>query len=148
MNKPMPNINDNRGVMVLVLVIIMLVATVIAGVSLMQFTTVETSIVGNQRQFKQDFYAADGGIEFVMARPATALAPIGDQINSSYTYTDTDLPDIIDGSNVIVTLSRRTNPPVDLGYSVTDFTARHYTINARRNQQALRVGSWKAFPKN
>lgn len=143
MPKPLDN---SDGMIVLVLVSIMLVAMVISGVALMRYANLETRMAGNQRHYKQNFFTADSGVEFVFSRPATALAPVGAEIGNSYTMPQTSLPDFLQATTVTTTLKRQSNPPVGLGYSVTDFKARYYEVSSVRADQRIQAGAWKVFP--
>ena len=138
MPKPLEN---SDGMIVLVLV-----AMVISGVALMRYANLETRMAGNQRHYKQNFFAADSGVEFVFARPAAALAPVGAEIGNNYTMPSTSLPDFLQDASVTTTLTRQANPPVGLGYSVTDFRARYYQVDSVRGDQRVQAGAWKVFP--
>ncbi len=147
MQKRLELINNQDGMMVLMMVTIMLVAVVITGVVLMKTATLDTKIVGNQRVYKQDFYAIDSGLEQVYANPSDPLSSIGIDLNATYTYLAADLPDILQGVTISVDLEAITNPPIGSGYSVTDFRARHYMIDSSKGSMQVRSGSYKIFPK-
>ena len=145
MNRPYL-MNNSDGMIVLVLVAIMLVATVISGVALMRYANLETRMAGNQRHYKQSFFAADSGIELVFARPATALGPVGAEVGNDYTLPQTSLPDFLQGASITAKLVRQSNPPIGTGYSVNNFKSRYYEVTSIHGDQRIQAGAWKVFP--
>jgi hypothetical protein len=60
--KPANRLNDQKG-MALVVALIMLLVLTLIGLSAVSMSTYETNIAGNERVYNLAFYTADGGIE-------------------------------------------------------------------------------------
>jgi hypothetical protein len=68
---PIPNrrvsvLRDSQGVVIILALLILLVATLI-GISAVSTTTTETKIAGNERLYNNAFYVADAGIDYFYA---------------------------------------------------------------------------------
>jgi len=133
--------------MILVIVLLVLVSAIIIGITVMSSSTIETKIAGNERQYKQDFYTAESGINYAIANAAIAMTSIGITINGTYVYSSTGLPSLLGNTGINVRLTAITNPPVGSGFSVNDFKAYYYRLISNKANQSIEVGIWKAFPK-
>ena len=60
--KPTNRLKDQKG-MALVVALIMLLVLTLIGLSAVNMSTYETNIAGNERVYNLAFYTADGGIE-------------------------------------------------------------------------------------
>ena len=56
-------VSDSRGVVIILALLMLLVATLI-GISAVSTTTTETKIAGNERLYNNAFYLADAGIDY------------------------------------------------------------------------------------
>jgi len=144
-------LKNNSG-MVLALVLIVMVATIIVGVTLISNSTVETKIVGNERAYNQNFLSAESAAEYVIPMfDAVASANIWNVDNvrdiSAQLQTPTT-PAIIAGATVEMTLRRTGTPPVGSGTSAANSEAYYFRIRSVSNDQDVETGVWKAFPKS
>jgi Tfp pilus assembly protein PilX len=140
------SIKNNEGV-VLVMVLLVLIATIIIAVFVTRSSTTETKIAGNERIYKQNYYAAESGADYAMANNSPALAWLGINVGSTYQYATTTLPTTISNTAVTVRLTSITKPKPGTGFSVNDFRFRNYQIVSTDSGQAVEIGAWKAFPK-
>ena len=139
----------NEDGAVLVLVLLVLVAAIIIGTTLMKSTATETKIAGNERVYQQDFYACEAAGELTKAR--------FDLIISNFNLvqdTPVDVSGSINGtgpvinSQVTINLKRSGNPPDNSGMGVASSYANFYEIRTTINSKTIRRGVWKAFPKS
>ncbi|MEA3222850.1 MAG: pilus assembly PilX N-terminal domain-containing protein [Thermodesulfobacteriota bacterium] len=133
--------------MVLVLVLVVLLAAIVIGITVMRSSTIEARIAGNERIYKQDFYVAESGIDYALVTSAIPMSSIGLTINGTYNYSSLGLPAILSGTGINLRLIKITNPPVGSGFSANDFKAHYYRVASSKTNQAIDVGAWKAFPK-
>jgi Tfp pilus assembly protein PilX len=77
--KPITRLNEQKG-MALVVALIMLLVLTLIGISAISMTTFETNIAGNERIYNLAFYTADGGIENFRGRVS----------NGEFTYSAID----------------------------------------------------------
>jgi hypothetical protein len=127
-------LSNQRGTALVIALLVMVTATVIAiGAS---FTsTTEVAISGNQRQYTEAFFVADGGLELVKSYflDNYTLFPesIGDQVRLE------DVPDTspfsrlgytlkLDLTESKVTKIREGNPPKGRGISSVHFKGNYY----------------------
>ncbi len=139
---------DESG-MVLVIVLLVIMATIVLGVSVMRSSTIENKVIGNVKQYKEDFYIADSGIDYALEDFIAATTTLGITVNTTggYTYPQSEMPEIISGLDLRMYLSGMRNPPVGKGYSVDDFRARYYRLRSTKGEVDIEAGSWKAFPR-
>lgn len=149
MSKPNYLLNSD-GMVVIVMVALILVLMLISSLALVRYSGLDLLISGNQRTYKQDFYAADSGIDLILAKPSLALADSKVMTADGYTLPSSALPtsSILSGTEVTTRLVRQANPPVGMGYSVNDLKCNYYTIVSRKNDQRIQAGAWKIFPRN
>ena len=67
-----PVLRDDRGVSLVVALLILLVLTIL-GISAINTTTFETNIAGNERLYNNAFYAADSGVDYFYGTISTYL---------------------------------------------------------------------------
>jgi hypothetical protein len=67
-----PVLRDDRGVSLVVALLILLVLTIL-GISAINTTTFETNIAGNERIYNNAFYAADSGVDYFYGTISTYL---------------------------------------------------------------------------
>ncbi|HDP25261.1 MAG TPA: hypothetical protein ENN34_07435 [Deltaproteobacteria bacterium] len=138
--------NDQNG-MVLVLVLIVLVAAIITGVTLMRTSSLETRIAGNERAFTVSFNNLESATTYALIAHTAALGSVATSIGASYTFPSGNLPEIITQTDVSMELTRIAKPPKGRGYDPSQ-KARFYRVEAESSvsSQNLSVGAWKAFP--
>jgi len=138
-------ITDKKGV-VFVMVLIFMLATMTVGITVMRSTITETKIVGNERDYNQDFYLVESAAEIII--------PQFDDIVSVQTWdknSRTDVSDkipntsIINGANVGMTLVR-TGSHTGSGSSAANTVSYYFKIDSSINNQSLDMGVWKVFP--
>lgn len=137
----------NEDGMVMILVLLVLVSVIIMGVQVMQTSTTETRIAGNEREYKQDFYAADSAVDYALENYGDALKAVKVTVGNEYQYNTDAFPDLIKANTLGLSLTGIQNPPIGSGFSVDDFRCRYYTMQSGRGQQTIEAGAWKPFPK-
>ncbi len=140
-------LKDMKG-MVLVMVLLVMTASVIIGVSAMRTSLYETRIAGNERLYKQQFYEAESGADFALTNNSNALASVKDDLHSSYNYAAGGLPEFINAVDIRVDLQSVGKPPLGEGFSPDRFRSRYYAVRSGSGAQTVEVGFWKVFPKN
>ena len=100
--KPKIPFRDQRGLVYVVALLVLLVLTLI-GMGAMTTTTFEAGIAGNERVYNQAFYAADGGIE-----DFRATAPSNADFMATPAETGTYYPDpkAVGGSTYEITWNK------------------------------------------
>ncbi len=139
---------NNRG-MALVMVLIVLVATTIIGVFGMRTATLETKITGNERAYKQSFYAAEGAGEFFITQFDNIMTQNAINLNQTLDLSDSlpgGLP--ISVAGLTITLSTTGMPPIGSGTSVSQTQTNYYRISTSIDNHNVVVGVWKSFPTN
>jgi Tfp pilus assembly protein PilX len=138
----------NQEGMVLILVLVVLVAAIITGISIMRSSTLETKIAGNERVYAQNVYELESATSYAVITHTTAISAVTTSTGASYTYPKDSLPDAINDTNLSMELVTIKKPPLGKGMDPSLFKARYYRINASENSvnQTLQVGTWKPFP--
>jgi Tfp pilus assembly protein PilX len=146
-DKMLDQLNNEDGA-VLVLVLVVLVAAIIIGTTLMRSTAIETKIAGNERVYQQEFYACEAAGELTKARFDSIVSKVildenqtidvSSSINGTGPVTD---------SKVTITFKGSGNPPDNSTVSPAKFYANYYEISTTINGKTIRRGVWKAFPK-
>jgi Tfp pilus assembly protein PilX len=142
------NIIKNQEGMVLILVLVVLVAAIITGISIMRTSTLETKIAGNERIYAQNVYELESATAYAVITHTTAISSVATSTGASYTYPKDLLPDTIYNTNLSMELVAIKKPPLGKGIDPSLFKARYYRINASEDSgsQTLQVGTWKTFP--
>jgi Tfp pilus assembly protein PilX len=142
---------DQEG-MVLVLVLIILVAAIITGVTIMRTSALEARIAGNERVYTNNFNSLESAVTLALTESTLALASVATTTGRTYTYPEDSvenfLPDHTFNINLTMTLSTIKKPPKGSG-SDPNMKARYYTIQATHvgGSQSLTVGAYKVFPQ-
>lgn len=141
-------VKTEEGV-VLVMVLIVLVATIIMGIMLTRSSFFETKISGNQRSYKNAFYATEGASDYLISDFDRIMNPIASPAQGVPLNLTSTLPTAnpISGATLTLTFDRSGVPPVGSGTSAANTFANYYLIDSNLDQQNIRVGIWKAFPK-
>src|SRR4030066_41005 len=64
---PCSILQDNKGVSLVIALLILLVLTLL-GISAISTTTFETNIAGNERLYNRAFYSSDAGVDYFFSR--------------------------------------------------------------------------------
>lgn len=141
-------LQDREG-MVLILVLIVLVAAIITGVTIMRTSALEARIAGNERAYVDNFNTLESATSYALTMNTAALSAVATSIGTSYTYPDDSLPQNLRDAHVTVTaeLDRIGKPPKGAGYDPS-LKSRFYTFEAidDSGNQRLTVGAYKVFP--
>jgi Tfp pilus assembly protein PilX len=141
---------DQEG-MVLILVLIILVAAIITGVTIMRTSALEARIAGNERVYAENFNNLESAVTLALIMNTAALATVATTTNRTYDYPESAvqgfLPDHYQNVQLKLTLVKVKKPPKGSG-SGTKLMARYYTIQASDagGNQSLTVGAYKVFP--
>jgi Tfp pilus assembly protein PilX len=142
---------DQEG-MVLILVLIILVAAIITGVTIMRTSALEARIAGNERVYTDNFNNLESAVTLALTTNTLALASVATTTGKTYDYpvasVESFLPNHSFNVNLMMTLSSIKKPPKGSG-SDPNMKARYYTIQATRagGSQSLTVGVYKIFPQ-
>ncbi|MEA3222869.1 MAG: PilX N-terminal domain-containing pilus assembly protein [Thermodesulfobacteriota bacterium] len=136
---------NNQEGMVLVLVLVVLLAAIVIGITVMRSSTIEARIAGNERAYKRDFYTAESAGNYAVANfDAFASSTI---INMNTTYPlSPPVGSMISSATISVQLTRTGTSPVGEGTSATQVTTNYYKIISDINNQNIEIGVWKNFP--
>jgi Tfp pilus assembly protein PilX len=147
-DKMIDQIKNEDGA-VLVLVLLVLIATIIIGTTLMKSSATETKIAGNERVYQQDFYTCEAAGELTKARFDSIVSTLNLEqnipVNISSSINGTGP---VTNSTVTLTLINKGNPPDSSGMGVASSYANFYEIKTTVNGKTIRKGVWKAFPKS
>ncbi len=146
-------INNEEG-MVLIMVLIVLVATIIIGVTMMRTTTIDTKIAGNERQNTNDFYLAEGALEFAF-QDCERYTTMGENVTYNYTASPSGVvPNQLNGINKMTAkrLYNQAVPFAEDGQYVfsqggkAQMTAMHYHIETSKNNEEIHCNMMKVVP--
>lgn len=141
----MPNANiNNQDGMVLVLVLLVLLASTLIGVASLRSATTDVRIIGNDARFSKDLYTAEANINtaiwetrYWVDKPSAYPMCEGSYKGKSLNKAN-DIEIVSDGKG---------QPPRGSGYSVTAFRAGYYNITSRQGNAAIQAGAWMIEPK-
>ena len=142
---------DQEGV-VLILVLIILVAAIITGVTIMRTSALEARIAGNERVYSENFNNLESAVTLALTTNTLALASVATTTGRTYDYPEASVESFLpaDSQNITLrlTLSAVKKPPKGSG-SDPNMKARYYTIQATNagGSQSLTVGVYKIFPQ-
>ncbi len=134
--------------MVLVLVLIVLVASVIIGVTSLKTSNTEIKLAGNERVYIQRFMDTEAACDFAEIVYATAVDTAEVQVANGYDYPEDTLPDNLRG-NVDVNLRFSNKSKAPVGYDVTRFERHNYVITSTNvnGSHTVETGGWKIFAR-
>jgi len=164
-------LNNDRGYVLLVAVIMLSVVMMI-GYAAIRTTTTELQISGNQKLIVNEFYSAEGGAITMMETPDTWLTTpflTGGETASKFTgsvdvnsdgendaaveircieETGTSIGGLSAAANSFPAMDHIGPPPVGSGYSLKYFEVRRYGVTATaEGSSRVQVGMWKVFNK-
>jgi hypothetical protein len=142
------NIIRNQEGMVLILVLVVLVAAIITGISIMRTSSLETKVAGNEHVYAQNVYELESATTYAVITHTTAISSVATSTGTSYTFPKDSLPDEINKTDLSMELVTIKKPPLGKGIDPSLFKARYYRIDASDDSgnQTLQVGAWKPFP--
>jgi len=142
---------DQEG-MVLILVLIILVAAIITGVTIMRTSALEARIAGNERVYTDNFNNLESAVTLALTTNTLALGTVSTNIGNTYAYPEDSVKSFLPAHSFDIdlklTLSDIKKPPKGSG-SDPNMKARYYTIQATHagGSQSLTVGVYKIFPQ-
>lgn len=132
--KMIPRLKDQSGV-ALVLALIMIVILTLIGLASTYTSTFEMKLSGNKRGTTDAFYAADSGIQVVVANVENFNLP-GKYVDEKYDpFTDPNNPN---PTNAIVTITHditQSGSPRGAQMSATAFGFEHFWIESKGSDQ-------------
>ena len=121
-------LRDERGVALVVSVLVMITATFL-GIAAVMTSDIETRIAGNQRCSEKAFYAADAGIDRGLDWLLTMGTTPPDKASlPTITTTRHDFDDYTYSRYRITDTNYKAPPPP--GWELTMFEKRYYRVNA------------------
>jgi len=144
----MTQLVENKNGAVMVMVLLVLVAAIILGVSVMRSTTIDAKIAGNERIYQQDFYASEAAGEFTILQFDNIVSSremiLDDPEDVSGLVNDINTIQDVDAA--VLTFKRTGTLPVGSGTSAANMAAYYYVISTTINGKTIHKGVWKAFP--
>lgn len=136
-------IKDEQGV-VLILVLIILVASIIIGVTMIRSSVLEARIAGNEQRFIIGFDNLETAVNLFAIESTAGLIALTDSVGATYNFAHPSLPA---DTSVTVTLTKIGKPPVG-SINMVNMKARYYQIDATDNAtgQTVTSGVYKVFP--
>ncbi len=122
-------LHSQEGAALIIAVLILLILTVI-GIFAVTTSTMDTKITGYHKWHVEAFYAADAGLDYILA-----TYPFGnvDYVNPTWSFSNTQPPIFA----VTATYLEETPPPVGSGTGVrAGFKMHHYRTNSAGKDQA------------
>jgi hypothetical protein len=123
-------LKDQSGVALVIAMITMIVLTLI-GLASTFTSTYEIKLSGNKRGSTDAFYAADSGVQVVVANIENFNLPGKYVDNKYYPFTDPNNPNPTKAKVIISYDTTQEGPPRGSGFSATgNFEFRHYLIES------------------
>lgn len=121
--EPCTSANRQRGTVLVVALVLLLVLTLL-GVTAMNTTTLEERMAFNSQEINRAFQAAETGLDAGFANPGAFSLTDVFEGNTGL------MGDYEAGANYAVDFLQATNPPVGSLYSATSFSSYHFNIQA------------------
>jgi hypothetical protein len=131
----MPKIVQDQSGAALVIALLMMIMLTLIGLASIFTSTFEMRLSGNKRGSTDAFYAADSGIQVVMARIDNFNLEtnyVGDQYNP---FTDSSNPNPTKAKAVIHHNTDQHGSPRGAGFSATNFEFEHFLISSTGQDQ-------------
>jgi hypothetical protein len=141
---------SERGA-ILMVVLVVLIVSIIIGITLVKSTTVDTKIAGNDIVYQRDFYTCEAAGELAKEKFDSIVSTMvmNETINSTVNISNSmNGVGPIQGAEVEISFLRSSNPPVSSGTSPASAFANYYVISSTVNGKTIQKGVWKAFPKS
>ena len=127
-------LKDQSGAALVVALLMMIMLTLI-GLGSVFTSTVEVKLSGNKRGSTDAFYAADSGIQVLMANIRNFDLP-GKYVDNAYDpFTDPNNPNPTQAKATIYHIPEQHGAPRGLGISATHFEFIYYNIRATGQDQ-------------
>jgi hypothetical protein len=127
-------IKDQSGV-ALVLALIMIVILTLIGLASTYTSTFEMKLSGNKRGTTDAFYAADSGVQVIVANVDNFSLP-GKYVDNKYDpFTDPNNPNPTKAKVLIQYDTTQEGSPRGSGFSAISFEFRHFVIDSKGQDQ-------------
>ena len=127
-------LNDQSGV-ALVLALVMIVILTLIGLASTYTSNFELKLSGNKRGTTDAFYAADSGIQVIMANVDNFSLP-GKYVDNKYDpFTDANNPNPTKAKVVIQFDTTQEGSPRGSGFSAISFEFKHFVIDSKGEDQ-------------
>ncbi|MCK7474509.1 MAG: PilX N-terminal domain-containing pilus assembly protein [Rhodopseudomonas palustris] len=139
-------LQDREG-MVLILVLIVLVAAIITGVTIMRTSALEARIAGNERAYVDNFNTLESATSYALTMNTAALAAVATTEGATFTFLMERSPKIFRVRVSLPRLDDITGPPIGSGNDES-LKTRYYIIQAQDDEgsQTSARGAYKVFP--
>ncbi len=151
-----PGLVHNRQGAVMVLVLMVLLATILIGVTLTRTATIETKIAGNERIIISNFQKVDSAAEVALTHSDWFSSHLKNIKGLVCDFTTSGLltGSLQDVEDLTVTLDNIGNPPPAANdkfvYSIggkTNLEARYYKVSSHHEGENVDVLVFKMYPK-
>ena len=127
-------LKDQSGV-ALVLALVMIVILTLIGLASTYTSTFEMKLSGNKRGTTDAFYAADSGVQVIVANVDNFSLP-GKYVDDKYDpFTDPNNPNPTKAKVVIQFDSTQEGSPRGSGFSAISFEYKHFVIDSKGQDQ-------------
>jgi hypothetical protein len=127
-------LKDQSGV-ALVLALVMIVILTLIGLASTYTSTFEMKLSGNKRGTTDAFYAADSGVQVVVANVDNFSLP-GKYVDNKYDpFTDPKNPNPTKANVVVQFDTTQEGSPRGSGFSAISFEFRHFVIDSKGQDQ-------------
>jgi len=127
-------LKDQSGV-ALVLALVMIVILTLIGLASTYTSTFEMKLSGNKRGTTDAFYAADSGVQIVVANVDNFSLP-GKYVDNKYNpFTDPKNPNPTKANVLIQYDTTQEGSPRGSGFSAISFEFRHFVIDSKGQDQ-------------
>jgi len=127
-------LKDQSGV-ALVMALVMIVILTLIGLASTYTSTFEMKLSGNKRGTTDAFYAADSGIQVVVANVENFSLPVK-YVNNKYDpFTDSNNPNPTKAKVLIQYDTTQEGSPRGSGFSAISFEFRHFVIDSKGEDQ-------------
>lgn len=127
-------LQDQSGIALVIALLMMIMLTLI-GLGSIFSSTFEIKLSGNKRGSTDAFYAADSGVQVIMANIENFDMP-GKYVDNQYDpFTDPSNPNPTKAKVTVYYVPDQYGSPRGMGYSATNFEFLYYRINATGQDQ-------------
>ena len=135
MSKKIAKPLKNQSGVALVLALVMIVILTLIGLASTYTSNFELKLSGNKRGTTDAFYAADSGIQVIMANVDNFSLP-GKYVDNKYDpFTDANNPNPTKAKVVIQFDTAQEGSPRGSGFSAISFEFKHFVIDSKGHDQ-------------
>ena len=135
MSKKIAKPLKNQSGVALVLALVMIVILTLIGLASTYTSNFELKLSGNKRGTTDAFYAADSGIQVIMANVDNFSLP-GKYVDNKYDpFTDANNPNPTKAKVVIQFDTAQEGSPRGSGFSAISFEYKHFVIDSKGHDQ-------------